>query len=117
MGRLIVVFCCFLAISESTSAQPPSIGFSLNDIEKLMDNSIPNAEDGWSAEVSDKLCGRENLSEVLRSHPKASVEKRGAETEIHVTRTVWFLARQTLVVSRPGSQNCSAWIYVKPFLN
>tara|TARA_R110002020_G_scaffold78860_4_gene198129 strand:- start:2458 stop:2718 length:261 start_codon:yes stop_codon:yes gene_type:complete len=83
-----------------------------------MDRVQPDADDGWSIEVSNEVCAGFDPLVVLREQSPLLVSvvetKAGGKSELHIGRTLWFLRGQKLVVSGYQDGNCVAWVYVKP---
>ena len=115
---LLVLSAMALLASVSALAASP---IRLSALIALMDRVQPDADNGWSIEVTAEVCVDFDPQIVLKdlSPWLVSVDeiKVGGENELHVDRPLWFLRSQKLVVSGYKDGNCTAWIYVKPPLS
>ena len=112
----------FSAVALLTSGSALAAGpIRLSALIALMDRVQPDADDGWSTEVTTEVCVDFDPQVVLKDQSpwpvRVDEKKVGGEHELHIGRSLWFLRSQKLVVSGYQDGNCAAWIYVKPPLS
>lgn len=116
----LLVAIVWSALCWGTIAAPGQ-SLSLHQILQLMDQNIPTGADGYSTDVTVDVCKGDEIDQILTEPSPWFVnvyeQKIFGKRELVISRTVWFFATQSLVIARLETPDCSAWIYVRPFMS